>query len=95
MKMVWSPQARNDLREMMLYLATDNPTAARAMQMQLQERVTALADNPALGRPGRVPGTRELIIAGTPYLIPYRIRDQQLEILRVYHGARRWPEHFD
>ncbi|MFZ1640766.1 MAG: type II toxin-antitoxin system RelE/ParE family toxin [Candidatus Contendobacter sp.] len=95
MKIVWSPQARGDLRDLVSYLVADNPAAAQALRTRLQEQATALADHPALGRPGRVPGTRELIIPGTPYLIPYRVRDQRLEILRVYHGARRWPERFD
>jgi toxin ParE1/3/4 len=51
-----------------------------------------LADNPHMGRPGRVPGTRELVVTRTPYIVPYRVRGDTLEILRVYHGARRWPD---
>jgi addiction module RelE/StbE family toxin len=89
MRIVWSPQARDNLREIYLYIAEDNPYAARSVQERIKERVVALQDNPAIGRPGRVPGTRELIVSGTPYLIPYRIRDSRLEILRVYHSARR------
>ena len=55
--------------------------------------VEQLVTHPALGRPGRVAGTRELVVIGTPYLIPYRIRDKSLEILRVFHAARKWPDH--
>jgi toxin ParE1/3/4 len=44
------------------------------------------------GRPGRWPGTRELIIPGTPYIVPYRVKGPVVEILRVFHGARRWPD---
>ena len=51
-----------------------------------------LATHPALGRPGRVPGTRELVVSGTPYLIPYRVHGKTVEILRVFHGARKSPE---
>jgi plasmid stabilization system protein ParE len=52
-----------------------------------------LRDQPGLGRPGRIRGTRELIVPGTPYLIPYRVRRHHLEIIAVFHGRRRWPPH--
>jgi len=54
--------------------------------------VGLLKKNPALGRAGRVAGTRELVVAGTPYVVPYRVRGEAVEILRVFHAARRWPE---
>ena len=95
MKVVLSPQARADLREIFLYIAKDNPAAARLVLTRIRERVAELKDNPHLGRPGRVPGTRELIIAKTSYLIPYQVRGDSLQILRVYHGSRQWPEGFD
>ena len=53
--------------------------------------VELLATHPASGRIGRVPGTRELVITGTPYIVPYRVRGDAVEILRVFHGARKWP----
>ena len=53
-----------------------------------------LTENPELGRPGRVPGTRELVVLHTPYIIPYRVREDVVEILRIFHGARRWPTQF-
>ena len=53
--------------------------------------VQLLAEHPALGRPGRVPGTRELVIPDTPYLVPYRMREGSVEILRIFHGVRKWP----
>ena len=56
--------------------------------------VEPLAAHPALGRPGRVPGTRELIASATPYLVPYRVRGESVEILRVFLGARKWPSQF-
>jgi len=55
---------------------------------------TRLSKNPGMGRPGRVPGTRELVVQGTQFIVPYRLQGNALEILRVYHGARRWPEQF-
>jgi toxin ParE1/3/4 len=95
MRIVVSPQARADLRDIFLYIAADNPAAARSLLKRIRTCIAGLADAPHLGRPGRVPGTRERIIAGTPYIIPYQVRADQLQILRVYHGARQWPERFD
>jgi toxin ParE1/3/4 len=94
MKVVLSPQARADLREIFLYIAEDNSHAARLILTRIKERVAELANNPHIGRPGRVPGTRELVISKTPYLVPYQVSGDTLQILRVYHGSRQWPEHF-
>lgn len=94
MRIEWTEPARRDLREIYLYIAQDNPYAARTLQAELRERVTLLQDNPNLGRPGRVDGTRELVMANNPYILPYRIRQGRIEILAVYHGARKWPEQF-
>jgi addiction module RelE/StbE family toxin len=93
-KIVWAEPARLDLREIYLYIAQDNPHAARNLQAQIKERVTLLQDNPRLGRPGRIDGTRELVMASNPYILPYRVREETIEILAVYHGARKWPERF-
>ncbi len=95
MKLTWSPEARVDLREMVLYLADKNPYAARALYERIEIVAAKLVDTPYIGRPGRVPGTRELVIMNTPYILPYQIRSDCIEILRVYHSARRWPKRFD
>lgn len=94
MRIFWSPQARDDLRAIVLYIAEENPYAARSLQSRIKEHVKHLVDNPHIGRPGRVPGTRELVIATAPYIVPYWVLENRLEILRVYHGARKWPETF-
>ena len=60
--------------------------------MSIVEAVDKLRDHPHLGRPGRIAGTRELVIAETPYIIPYRVVDDDVQILAVIHGARRWPD---
>lgn len=76
------------------YIAQDDPQAAARVAILIEDAVAMLAERPALGRPGRVPGTRELVVAGTPYLVPYRVREARIDILRVFHGRRRWPSKF-
>jgi toxin ParE1/3/4 len=76
------------------YIARDNPDAAVRVVTAITTAVDRLAQYPALGRAGRVPGTRELVVPHSPYIIPYRVRGEAVEILRVLHVARRWPEEF-
>lgn len=95
MRIIWSPEARTDLREMVLYLSDKNPYAAKVLYERIETVATELFDNAYRGRPGRVPGTRELVITNTSYILPYQIRSDCIEILRVYHGARKWPKQFD
>ncbi|MEN6441723.1 MAG: type II toxin-antitoxin system RelE/ParE family toxin [Syntrophobacter sp.] len=87
--------ALKNLDDEAVCIARDNPRAATELVKHVLDMVDALAEHPALGRPGRVPGTRELIITGTPYLIPYRVKGEAVEILRVFHGSRRWPSSFE
>jgi toxin ParE1/3/4 len=95
MTIVWSPQAIADLSALRAYIAQDNKAAAQRTALHIIRNVEhLLSDNPSMGRPGRVVGTRELVVPGTPYVVPYRIRDERIQVLRVYHGARRWPERF-
>jgi len=90
----WLASALDDLAAIHTYIAADNPGAALEIHERVVRRVRDLVANPHSGRPGRVPGTRELVLAGTPYLVAYRVRRQRLEILAVLHGARDWPETF-
>jgi toxin ParE1/3/4 len=76
------------------YIAEDNPAAAARVVQRILRAVDHLKNNPAMGRAGRVSGTRELVVAETPYLIPYRVRRDAIEILRVFHAARKWPARF-
>jgi len=73
------------------YLAEERPEATAIVMIRIVDAVELLAEEPALGRSGRVAGTRELVVAGTPYLVPYRVRRDAVEILRVFHTARRPP----
>ena len=84
MRIIWSPEARADLREMVLYLSDKNPYAAKELYGRIESTANELVDNPYIGRPGRVPDTRELVITNTSYILPYQIRQNRIEILRVY-----------
>jgi toxin ParE1/3/4 len=90
----WLRRALRNLDEEAEFIASDDPRAAAQMVDHVATSVERLALFPASGRIGRVPGTRELIVSGTPYIVPYRVRGETVEILRVFHGARRWPEKF-
>ena len=95
MKIVWTEPARNDLRDIFIYISEENPNAARTLLSEIKERAVLLQDNPLIGRIGRVDGTRELVITGTHYILPYRIKEQQIQILAVFHTARKWPVTFE
>jgi toxin ParE1/3/4 len=92
MRLVWRRQARNDLIEARRFIARDDPAAARRVVMRIATAVERLTTSPEIGRLGRVTGTRELVVPGLPYIVPYRVREGTIEILRVYHTSRRWPD---
>lgn len=93
MRLRWTRLADRDLDEIAAYIGQDNPAAAARVVLELIDQVEALLPkHPGIGRPGRVLGTRELIITRLPYIVPYRVRDRDIEILRVLHTSRRWPE---
>jgi toxin ParE1/3/4 len=94
-RIVWSPQAIDDLESLRAYIGRDSPSAANRVALKIVNTVeTLLPGNPEIGRQGRVAGTRELVISGTPFIVPYRADLDAIQILRVYHGARKWPDHF-
>jgi toxin ParE1/3/4 len=94
MKVLWLRRADARLVEIADYIAEANPAAAYAMTMRLRRAGNALSDMPYIGRPGRVAGTRELVVVGTPYLLAYRVTDTSIHILHVLHGRQQWPEAF-
>ena len=95
MNIVWAPEAIDDLVSLRAYVAEDDPAAARRIALRiLYDIERLLSDHPNMGRAGRVPGTRELIISGTPYIVPYRVQHNAIHILRVFHGMHRWPDGF-
>jgi plasmid stabilization system protein ParE len=92
MKVRWLRTALRNLDEEASYIATDDPAAARLVVARVLQAVAQLADQPGLGRPGRVPSTRELVVARTRYIVPYRVKRDAVEILRVFHTSRRLPK---
>ena len=94
MKIKWVRLALDDLDAAGEFIARDNPKAAGGVLKRIWNAVQLLAEHPDAGRSGRVPGTRELVIADTPFIIPYRVVENTVQILRVLHGKRKWPRRF-
>jgi toxin ParE1/3/4 len=92
MRIKWLREAGRDLVEIRRYIAEDNPGAALRTAQGILAMIDYLRDHPGIGRVGRIPGTRELIIPGLPYIVPYRVKGEVIEILGVLHGAMQWPQ---
>lgn len=87
----WTPEALEDLDALFAYIAADNPDAAAEVAIQVEGACGQLDIFPLLGRPGRSPGTREIVIPRIPYLVVYELQDGRAAILRVLHAKMRWP----
>jgi addiction module RelE/StbE family toxin len=94
MKLRWTRLALQDLRHLHEYIAEDNPSAANRMVTRIQDATQRLKNHPQMGRPGRVQGTHELVIAGSPYIVVYILGDSEIQIVAVIHSAMRWPDTF-
>jgi len=92
MKIKWLRKALLNLQEEAEYIALDSPDSARHVMVRILEQIDQLTEYPESGRVGRIAGTRELVVTGTPYIVPYRIKGNSIEILRVFHSARQWPK---
>jgi toxin ParE1/3/4 len=91
MKVLWTFNARSDLNHIWEFIAVDNIGAADALAEKLRRASTLIGRWPHAGRRGREPGTRELAVAGTKYILIYEIVGDSVHVLRALHGARRWP----
>jgi toxin ParE1/3/4 len=91
----WTTAAAKALLAVQEYIARDDPRAAFAVAQHIRVAVAQLWDHPKMGREGRVRGRRELIIHGVPYIVPYRNKRKEIQILSVYHASRKWPESFE
>ena len=94
MRVEWLRAAIHNLEALAEYIARDNPPAAERTVAAILSAVEDLKQFPSAGRPGRVSGTRELVVPGTPYIVPYRVRGDVVQLIRVFHAARKWPGHF-
>ncbi len=94
MRVRWTTPALRDL-EATGDIARDKPFAAAETVSRIFDQADMLATHPQIGRAGRVPNTRELVVPDTPFIVAYRVRGDDVEILAVFHGARRWPESFN
>jgi toxin ParE1/3/4 len=91
-KLVWTLRALAEIDAIFAYLAASDPRMAEQLTFEIEARVAKLADHPEMGSIGRVDGTREFIVTGTPYILPYRVRDGRVEILAALHASRQWPD---
>ena len=91
MSIRWLPQAQSNRLEQLDYIAKDKPLAAIGQDEQIERQINMLLAHPKMGRPGRVTGTRELVISGTPFVVIYRLQEQSIEVLRLLHSAQQWP----
>lgn len=95
MRIFWEEDAEADLDRTFEYILEDNPEAALRVVETIRETVQILIEHPHLGRGGRVADTREFVIPGTPYIVPYQVIEDRIILLRVLHGTRQWPESFE
>ena len=88
----WTAHAHRRLAEIGAYIEAHNPTAAARVIGAITTRVDRIGREPGRGRPGRIRGTRELVVVGTPYIVAYLVHANEIEILTVQHGSQRWPD---
>jgi toxin ParE1/3/4 len=90
MQVRWTTPAAQDLEDITLYIQKDSEAAARSVAKALFDAANSLNFLPSRGRIGRIPGTRELVVPGLPYIILYEVADTAIQIFHIYHGARNW-----
>ena len=95
MRIVWTEPAARALESIQDYIAKDNRRAAWEVAQKVRQTVILPEDHPRLGREGRVRGTYELVIPALPYIVPYRVKGIEIQILTVFHAARKWPQGFE
>jgi toxin ParE1/3/4 len=92
MEVEWSVLAVDDRNAIFDYIDADSPQAAAVVDDRIEEQLELLLQFPQMGRGGRIEGTRELVVQKTPYVVAYRRKGEIILVLRVLHGAQRWPE---
>lgn len=87
----WLPAANDHRFEQLDYIAQDNPLAAIGQDEEIERQVNMLLLQPKMGRPGRLKGTRELVISRTPFIAVYRLQTNRIEVIRLLHSSQQWP----
>jgi toxin ParE1/3/4 len=93
-KLIWSGAAVRDLEELAAHIGEESEQAAESVEARIHEDAALLSRFPRSGRIGRVPRTRERVVGKTPYILVYQVDSARIRILRIYHGARKWPSNF-
>lgn len=91
MRIRWTHAAAEDLQHIKDYLTEHYPQFARSTVLELYESIRSLKTSPRRGRIGREAGTRELLLSRLPYIVAYRVKEQSIEVLHIYHGAQHRP----
>lgn len=94
MRVKWTRRALDNLDSAVEYIAADKPIAAADVALKILNTAKLLANQPGMGRLGRVAGTRELVVPGLPYILPYVEKDGEVVTLRVMHTSMKWPRRF-
>jgi toxin ParE1/3/4 len=94
LRIAFSRAARHDLNELVVYIGKDNPQMATQVAQRIFKKIDLLQDQPLIGRAGKRPGNRELVVDGTPYIVAYRVERERRRvfILRIVHHAQQWPQ---
>ena len=94
LKLRWTSLAIKDLDNAYDFIAADRPRAAAVTLGKIEAAIQQLRSFPRMGRTGRIRGTREIVVSGTPFVIAYRPGNEHLDLLAIMHGARKWPDSF-
>ena len=94
MRIRWTRKALGNLDVAVKYIAADSPGNARKVAQKIRASIQLLSRQPGMGRPGRVTGTRELVISGLPFIVPYAEYNGEIVILRIVHTSMKWSDHF-
>lgn len=94
MKVVWNKRALDDLAKIKRFIFKENQELAMRVVLRITQATSRLSLMPEMGRIGRCWNIRELVIPGLPYVVPYRIKDHEVRIIRVFHSSMRWPDRF-
>jgi toxin ParE1/3/4 len=92
MRVVWTATALSGLNSAHDCIAEESPGAAAALIKRIETAVQAVRRHPQIGKQGRVEGTREFVVTGTPLIVVYIVAAGRIEVAALIHGARRWPE---